>query len=249
MIKRVIAYLLLGLLAYAFFLLWTFPADRAAALLRQQVPQLQLAGVSGTAWSGRAKTVQYQSWRFTRVNWQLKPLALFTGRVEFAIAFDGEGRKGRADVAWHYDNTLRLSGVEAALPMAELAQQLGAPASLAGQLTVKLDEVALNGPRIESATGDVQWHQAEVTAPVAQKLGDYSAHITTGAAGIQAQIRDEGGPLQLEGAVRLTKDGSYHLNAKANLRDPQQSMLGQALQAAGRREPDGRVLLEYSGHL
>lgn len=247
--KQLIAYVVLGLLAYLLFLVWTFPAERAAALIRTKAPQLQLAGVTGTVWSGRAATLQYQGQRLSRFKWQFQPLALFTGRAQFAIAFDGEGRSGRADVGLSLDGSVVAQAVTAQLPIAELTPLFGVPVSLSGLIEVKLDELTVANDKIQSAQGEVQWRDAAVTSPVAQPLGAFSAQLTTEAAGIKAQLRDEGGPLQLDGTVRLINDGSYQFSAKVAVRDPQQVMLQQALQAAGRQEPDGRVLLEYNGRL
>lgn len=247
--RAAIYYLLFGLLAYLLFLVWTFPAGRAVALLRTQAPQVQLAGVSGTVWSGRAATLQYKSWRLTRCTWQFRPLALFMGRVEFAIAFDGEGRRGEANAGWRYDNTIHVSAVDVTLPMAEVAPALGVPVTLNGMVAAKLDEVVVSDGRIIGAQGQLQWRQAAITEPVGQRLGDFSAQLTSESTGIMARVRDEGGPVQLDGFIRLINDGSYQFNAKANVRDPQQTLLRQALQAAGRQEADGRVALEFSGHL
>lgn len=246
--KQLIAYLLLGLLAYALFLVWTFPADRAAALLRQQQPQLQLAGVTGTVWSGRAATVQYQGQRLARFRWQFQPLALFTGRLGFTIAFDGEGRSGSADIGLRPDGSVVVTDIDARLPLAELAPLLGMPVTLNGMAEIKLDELAFAAGAIQRAEGDIHWRQIAISEPVAQKFGDFSARFTTEEGGVKAQFRDQGGPLQLEGTLRLT-GGNYQFNARAVVRDPQQALLRQALQSAGRLEADGRVTLEYSGRL
>jgi len=248
MVKRAGAYPLLGLLAYLFFLVWTLPADRAVAMVRKQLPQLQLSGVTGTAWSGRAAALQYKTQQLSRFQWHLNPFALITGRVEFDFTFDGGGRTGMATLARRLGGALVLSDAQATLPMAEVAPLLGAPLPLNGLLEAKLDELTAVGGMVQSATGELHWRQAAITEP-AQKLGDFSAQIVTEDAGIRAQIRDEGGPLQLEGTLRLINDGNYQFNARAAVRDPQQAMLRQVLQAAGRQEPDGRVVLEYSGHL
>jgi general secretion pathway protein N len=247
--KQVVVYSLLGLLAYLLFLVWTFPADRAVALLRSQTPQLQMTGVTGTVWSGRATILQYQGQRLPRFKWQFQPLALFKAQLAFAIAFDGEGRTGSADVGLRPDGSVVVEDIDAHLPMADLATQLGIPISLNGMVEVALAELTVANDMVQSAQGTLHWREAAMTAPVAQKLGDFSAQLTTEAAGIKAQIRDEGGPLQLEGTVRLINDGSYQFSAKATVRDVQQTLLQQALQAAGRQEADGRVLLEYNGRL
>ena len=247
--KRVIGYLLFGLVAYLFFLVCTFPANPAMALLRSKVPQLQMAGVTGTAWSGRAAALQYKGQRLSRVKWSLNPFSLFTGHLEFSIAFDGEGRSGVADVAVGTNGSVTAYDVSVQLPMDDLATAFGAPVSLGGFVDVKLNEVAIAAGTLQRADGELHWRDAAVTAPVAQSLGSFSAQISTEAAGIKAQIRDDGGPLQLEGTARLINNGTYQFNAKANVRDPQQTLLQQALKASGRQEADGRIALQYSGHL
>lgn len=246
--KQLIAYLSLGLLAYGLFLIWTFPADRAAALLQKQQPQLQLTGVTGTAWSGRAATVQYQGQRLARFKWQFQPLALFKGRLGFAIAFDGEGRTGSAAIGLRPDGSVVAADIDARLPLAELAPLLDLPVTLNGVAEIKLEELTFAAGAIKRAEGDIHWRQIAISEPVAQKFGDFSARFTTEESGIKAQFRDQGGPLQLEGTLRLS-GGNYQFNARAVARDPQQTLLRQALQAAGRQEADGRVVLEYNGHL
>lgn len=251
--KQLIAYLVLGLLAYLLFLVWTFPADRAAGLLRSKVPPLQLAGVTGTVWSGRATALDYsyqgQRQRLSRFTWQFKPLALFTGRAAFAIAFDGEGRKGSANVGMKYDGSITADAIIAQLPIAELAPLFGVPVMLNGMVDVNLEALVVTEGKIVRAQGQINWRDAAVTSPITQSLGSYNAQLSTEDAGIKAQLRDEGGPLQMDGVLRLINDGSYHFNANINLRDQQQTVLKQALQAVGRQQPDGRMLLEYSGKL
>lgn len=247
--KQLFAYTALGLIAYLLFLIATFPADRALALLRPQLPQLQAAGVSGTVWSGRAAVIQYQGQRLARFTWQFQPLALLRGRAGFAIAFEGEGRSGSADVAITPGGTVTADALKARLPMAELSSLLQLPVELGGALDADLQRLEISGGRITRADGQLVLRNAAVTSPVAQPLGAFSAQLSSEDAGVRAQIRDEGGPLQLEGTLRLINDGSYQFSARASVRDPQQTMLKQVLSMAGRQEPDGRVALEYNGHL
>lgn len=249
--RAVVKYLLLGVAAYGLFLIWTFPAVRAVALLHQQLPQVpvRLSDVGGTVWSGRAAALQYQGQRLSRLNWQFRPLALFTGRLEFAVDFNGEGRSGRANIGVRYDGGVVVSAIDARLPLAELAPLLDIPVTLSGVAEIKLDELLYAANAVQRAEGEIQWRQIAVTEPVAQKMGDFSSRFTTEADGIKAQFRDLGGPMQLEGTLRLNLDGNYHFNARAVVRDPQQTLLRQALQAAGRMEGDGRITLDYSGRL
>ncbi len=247
--RQIIGYSVLGLLAYLLFLAWTFPADRALVLLRPQLPALQMSGVTGTVWSGRAATLHYHNQRFSRLTWQFQPLALFKAQPTLTITFAGDGRTGTADVGLRPDGTIVIEEAKAQLPMAELSQQLGIPVSLGGVVDVAMDKITINNSVVQSAEGKLQWRDASMTTPVLQKLGAFNIQVTTEDAGIKALINDAGGPLQLEGTARLINDGSYQFSAKAAVRDAQQTLLQQALQAAGRPESDGRILIEYHGRL
>ena len=247
--RQIIGYSALGLLAYLLFLVWTFPADRAVALLRPQIPQLQMSGITGTVWSGRAATLHYQNQRVSRLTWQFRPLTLFKAQPTFTITFNGEGRTGTANVGIRPDGTLVIEEANAQLPMAELSQQLGIPISLGGAVNVAMDKITINNNFVQSAEGKLQWRDASMTASILQKLGNFNVQISTEDAGIKALINDESGPLQLDGTARLINDGSYQFSAKAAVRDAQQTLLQQVLRAAGRQEPDGRTLIEYHGRL
>ncbi|MCW9089051.1 MAG: type II secretion system protein N, partial [Gammaproteobacteria bacterium] len=88
--RRWLGYGLLGLVAYGLFLLLLFPAhfawSFAAEPLRQQLPQIEIAGVSGRLWQGEAVSVRYNSRQVGRLQWRLKPLSLLSGKLGLPIS-------------------------------------------------------------------------------------------------------------------------------------------------------------------
>ncbi len=246
---RIVAYVVLGLLAFAGFLLATFPAERAFALLGEQVPNVRAAGLSGTAWSGKAGTLQVGGRNLEKLQWQLKPWSVLSGQLELDVQLDGEDVAGQASIGLKPDGTIELTDVDLRLSAAEMAAQFKAPVDLAGQFIVQLQSAELMGQKILSAEGVIRWQQAALVSPLDQPLGEFVAQLSTEAEGIKAQIKDEGGPLQLDGVAQLAPDDSYHFNGSVSVRDARQKLLVQAVGAMGRPGKDGRVPLRYSGRL
>lgn len=246
---RLIAYIVVGLLAYGAFLVATFPATQAVALLQQQLPQVRAAGVTGTAWSGEAAVLQVAGHNLERVDWRIKPWSVLLGELEIELALDDPDLNGHVTLGLKPDGAVHLSDVDLRLAAAEFSRLFNVPAGLGGQFELQLQSAALRGRNIQSAEGLLRWRRAAVTAPVVQPLGEFVAQLTTTEGGIQAQVKDEGGPLQLDGTALLTPAGAYNFNGAVAVRDPQQQMLVQGVRALGRAGADGRVALRYAGSL
>ncbi len=251
--KRIVAYVVLGLLAYVGFLLVSFPAERAFAMLSQQLPNLRAAGLSGTAWSGQASVLQIQGQNLEKLRWQLKPWSVLFGQLELDIQLDGADVAGKASIGLQPDGAIQLTDVDLRLSAAEMSTQFKVPVDLGGQFIVQLQSAKLMGQKVLSAEGLVRWQRAALVSPFAQPLGEFVTQLSTEADGdqieIRAQVKDEGGPLQLGGVASLKSDGGYNFNGSVSVRDTQQQLLVQGVKAMGRPGSDGRVPLRYSGRL
>jgi hypothetical protein len=87
-------YLLLGTIAFLVFLVVMAPASSVLRIaddeFRQQLPELRLAGISGSIWEGSG-TVQYRQFPAVAVNWKLSPLPLLSRAVASSASFTAEG--------------------------------------------------------------------------------------------------------------------------------------------------------------
>jgi general secretion pathway protein N len=247
--RRIVGYVVLGLVAYVGCLLVSFPAERAFALLDQQVPNVRVAGLSGTAWSGQARVLQVDGRNLEKLQWQLNPLSVLFGQLELEIQLGGADVAGEARIGLQPDGSVELSDVNLTLSAAEMSSRFQVPVNLGGQFVVQLQNAQLKGQTLLSAEGLVRWQRAAVVSPFAQPLGEFVAQLSTDADGIKAQVKDEGGPLQLDGVANLKTDGSYNFNGSVSVRDVQQPLLVQGVKAMGRPGKDGRVPLRYSGRL
>ncbi len=246
---RLVGYVVLGVLAYAGFLIASFPAERAFALLNMEAMNVRAAGLSGTAWSGKAVLLQVEGRNLERVSWQVKPWSVLLGQLNIDVELDGTELAGSANVGLHADGLIQLSAVDLQVSAAEVSALLNTPVDLGGRFDVQLQSAELMGQLIRSAEGNIRWQRAGVVSPIAQPLGEFVAELTTEEAGVKGLVKDEGGPLQLDGIVMLSPDGAYDFNGSVGVRDRQQTMLVQGVQAMGRPGKDGQVPLQYSGRL
>lgn len=252
--KRPVVYASLGLLAYLISLVATFPAalaHRWAEPLLKGVP-VQLEGIEGDIWTGRVNSLHVQRRPLGALSWSLSPVALLLGTLEldWALAM-GEGSV-QGEARLNRDGELLLNNVKGRVPVQQITRIYPVPMVVVdGLVSVRLDELGMNGQQLTHAQGQLGWHQAEIVAPQGHSLGDLilSLEARKGEGGIRGLFKDQGGPLQAEGEVVLEPNGRYHLNGKVGAREGSASSLGQSLKMLGRPDASGLHQLKFTGKL
>ncbi|HEX6632487.1 MAG TPA: type II secretion system protein N [Usitatibacter sp.] len=191
---------LLGIAAYAAFLVATVPARWVAARLALP-PGVSLDAVEGTVWNGGGRIAAMGAQADLR--WHLVPAALASARLAFAVQAAGDGLDARAVLA-------RTPGGYEAREVAVRADaaQLAAAVPLlaawrpAGRLSLSAPAIAWDGARARgSARGE--WRDASLALAAVRPLGDY-----------RVEARAEGGPAAftvstLAGALRIAGHGTF----------------------------------------
>ena len=250
--KRSLAYMLLGLAAYLLFLVAQLPAQQVYARLapRLHLP-LQLYQIRGSVWHGEAAVASWGAQRFEHLRWRLRPQALLLGRLEV----DLELRKGAGrlqtiiGLSMGGERYLRAGRVH--LPLAEVESLVSRePLGLTGNLEVTLERLTVAAGRILAARGKLSIENAGLAPPLKVKVGNFRVDFETTEDGvIEGIIKDQGGPLQVQGLLRLQQDGRYRLTAELAARDPQRRDIRQALRYLGNPSPAGKVSVVRTGRL
>lgn len=192
--------------------------------------------------------------RLDSVRWKLKFLPLLRGRLQVDLTFTtSDGSPGSASVGRSLGGTLYLDKVNARLPAAQIATLLPPNPMmvgvLGGTLDVKLQELVVGAASIEKVRGTVDWKGGTVLSPKPVNLGDFSVTFVDTGQGVEAQVRDQGGPLEANGTLRLAQDGSYEFKGALATRNTASPELTQALQFIGRPGADGKIPISYTGRL
>lgn len=249
--KSTVGYILFAVAAYAAFLLASFPADRAYAMFKHRLPpQVQLYGIDGSVWHGEADVAQVGAYRLAPLSWHYRPLGLLSGRLDVGLRFrEGPGRAAGV-VGVYPTGGLHMGDLDAAVPVSELVRLLDLPMiDLEGSLELTVDDARLKSSHITALDGTLTWRKAQVVKPAAYRLGDLEARFSTKNGVVNGTLKDNGGPLQMDGIVILKPDGTYQLNVNLANRDATQPGLTQLLHSLGRPGPGGKVIVTQSGKL
>lgn len=243
----------LGAGAYLAFTLASFPAGTAYRWFAP--PGVELAGVEGTLWSGRAALGSAAGLALRDIGWRVRPLQLLLGRA----AVDLEARLADGFVSGRIVATpgsVRFRDVRAStsLPMLRTVLPIQGTQGLA---SVVLTELELEGGWPLEIVGELRLSQLEVPpfVPAGRQglipLGNYTVQFEeTADATIAARLSDAGGPLEASGTVAIDQSRSYTLDLLVKPRPEASAELIEGL-AIMTAEPDaaGRRRLTLTGSL
>ncbi len=245
--------LLFGIAAYLLFLLILFPATTAWSLFVSEKLPLQLGGISGSVWEGSATQATWRGRPLGALHWDLQFLPLLLGKLgaDFSLQFQNGYMQGEVEVPMSF-GSLSLAELKGQLPVVKaMSFAPPLPVTLAG--TVSLDIPKLELDQATSAlnvSGRINWHGAEVLSPKAFKMGNLQADIATDEkGGVAAQLKDLGGPLQLDAQLRFMSDRNYKLSGTVAAAGDAEPSLQQALNWLGKTDRDGRYHLDLDGQL
>jgi hypothetical protein len=249
-IVKLFLWLLAALLLVGIVVAWTFPADVAWRYVAPRVPLLQLQGVSGTVWQGRAGNATAFGRPLGAIEWTIPRMPLLARRVVADVALRGGEIEATGSVVRASDGTVRVVGMHFRLP-AELAQPaLDIPSlRLVGNVEGTIDEATVIGGWVCGARGSARWIDAGVSGAAEARFGALLADFASQSDGsIGGRVRDDGSSnLAVDGQF-VVRSGQFDANAQLLARndDPQ---VREALRYIGEPQLDGSSLLKIHGQL
>jgi general secretion pathway protein N len=246
--------LLVGIVVYLVALAATLPAALAWRWVAEQWPAargVEVGGVAGTLWSGEAVAIRSDALDLGELRWRLQPGGLLGGALAYGLelaALDG-----------HAAGSLRLRPASATLrqwratlPASRLRELLPRlPLALDGQLVLDLPHLQIDhAGSVRAITGTLGWLDAAAGLSEPLALGDLRAELSRADDGaVLAEIRDQGGPIRVQGLLRLAADRSYNLDLELNPGSGAAPELRSALQALARADAAGVHRLVLNGRL
>lgn len=218
------------------------------ALAQQQV---QLAGIDGTLWTGRAAQVVVRGVALGEMKWELSPWKIVLGRIEAHLELTGDDTNVTTRLSWKMgSHRWQLEQLEGRLP-ATLIKALTPrlPAVPTGDITMAVSQAQFDAMRLSSLEGKAIWNKGGISSPMAIAMGDLVAEFKTESNTINGHIHDTGGPLQLDSQLNLMPDGSYRLNGKASVRAGANPALATSLSLLGQPDGKGETTFHFAGRL
>jgi general secretion pathway protein N len=250
-VKRGIAIaglVLATLLVAALALFALAPAELAYRVAGHRLAPLTLDGISGSVWRGRATQWVVQGIALGALEWQLERGPTVAGSAKGEVRAIGDQVSGTARFE-RVDDGWSLSEVQGRFPAPLLAPALDIPGlALLGNIELDLDTVRIAEGQLATAAGTVTWRGLGVRGIAALMLPGVEMRIqTTGERSLEAQVRDLGGPLAIDGRLNLA-DGGFTAEVDLVPRE-NEPRLEEILKFVGERRPDGGSHLRIEGTL
>jgi hypothetical protein len=202
--KRGISLGIAAAAAFLLFLIVRFPAQWASGALPQGIGCGELGG---TLWSGTCAGLVVNGAALGDVGWTFHPLRLLTGRLSLDLSLRPPSGLARGRIERSLAGTITADNVHADLPLDR--SLVGAlPPGMHATVQADLASVRLRGKRIEAIRGQIDVRG--LTDGKGSLIGDYRLSFP-GDPGAEpvGRLSDLGGPLAVQGTVRLTREPGY----------------------------------------
>ena len=205
-----------GVIAFLVFLVALVPAT---AVMRWLPPDITVAGIDGTIWSGSASSLGFKGRPLGAVSWSCRPWPLLA--LEWSCRVELQPAGGAVSAALSGDfNGLDIEArdLSGRLPIT-LFEGVVTPRGWTGQLDLDVTQARIAGGLPQDAAGKIIVRGLKGPGPGGEVLGDFELTIGEGAVGtgtLSGRLTDLGGPLHVRGTIELKRDRSYFASGEVS---------------------------------
>ncbi len=243
--SMIFAVLLVMLAVFA----WSCPAELAYRVVGERLGPLKLSGLSGSVWSGHARSVSFFDQSLGTLDWQLAAIPLTRREVSLHLALSGGSVTASGQIVRRADALVELHDAAFHLPAMLLAPVLDIPSlKPVGEIDGTVARATLQGGWIGEAQGSARWVNPGMSGAIEARFGDIQADFSpSGDGAIAGVIRDLGGALAVSGTFQV-RAGQLDSNATLEARDNDPQII-ETLRYIGEPLAEGRSLLKIHGQL
>ncbi|GAC1461158.1 MAG: hypothetical protein PVSMB6_21460 [Steroidobacteraceae bacterium] len=240
--KRTIWLILFGVLVFAGIVVARLPASWA---LPGPASGIACSDAGGTVWNGTCSGLTLQSQPIGDLSWEVHASRLFAGKLNTALVLPRATGTAHGNVEIGLDKKITGHDIQADLPLdPELAAAL--PPNIRGvrgKLHADLTHLRVDGQAIKAIQGVIEAHDlTDGEGSSAQRLGSYSLTFPPSTGGDPVgRLKDlGGGPLAVEGTLRLTPEPGFDLEGLVTALPAAPPDLARDIQFLGSPDPQGR---------
>lgn len=203
-----------GIAAFLVFLVALVPAT---VLTRWLPPEVAVAGLDGTIWSGRASNVSLQGRALDAASWSCRPWPLLVLEWSCRVLLQPSGGQVSVSLSGDFDaDEIEARDLTGNLPIT-FFEGIATPKGWTGQLDLDVAKARIAGGLPQEAEGKLFVRGLKAPGPGGALLGDFELTIGEGAVGtgtLTGRLSDLGGPLRVRGTIELKRDRSYFMSGE-----------------------------------
>jgi hypothetical protein len=240
--KRTIWLILFGVLVFAGIVVARLPATWVLPAPKYGVT---CSDVDGTVWTGTCTGLTVQQQPVGDLSWDVHASRLLAGKLNADIVITRPTGTAQGNVEVGFDKNISARDVKADLPLdRELVAALPPNLqSLRGKIHAELAHVRVEGQALKAIQGVVEARDlTDGEGSNAERWGSYSLTFPPSTSGDPVgQLRDlGGGPLAVEGTLRLTPEPGFDLEGLVTARPTASPDLAKDIQFLGSPDAQGR---------
>jgi general secretion pathway protein N len=237
-VKRGFWITLLAVVAFAAIVLARLPASWVVP-----APPANTActAVDGSIWSGECTGLRVGGSPVGDVVWDVYALRLLAGKLSAHLVITRSTASAWGDVEIGFDKKITARNVQVDTPLdPALMPQL--PSGLHGNVHADIALARVEKGIVTQLQGRIEAHNLEEQDRDRKitPLGDYSLTFPGGSGEPTGQLRDLGGPLAVEGTLRLTREPGFDLQGLVTARREAVPELANNIQFLGSADAQGR---------
>ncbi len=242
--KRPLLLTLLALVAFTAVVAARLPASWVLPMAHRE---LRCARVAGSVWDGYCGGATVHGTSLGTVTWRVHPAELLKARLAAHVAAVRANASMSADVAIGLGGTVAARNVMIDLPL-EPALVPALPPFISGKATADLSRLEVTRAGVvKHIQGRIEVRHLIDSSGQVTPLGSFIVTFPGGAGEPVGRLRDLGGPLAVEGSVRLTAQPGYVLKARVAARSDAVPSLLNALEYLGTPDAEGRRPFALAG--
>ena len=240
--KRPLAISLVGLVVFVAIVIARLPAQW---LIPKNAP-FSCATLEGTLWAGTCGGLSAAGQSLGELSWELRPLALLRARLGAQVTLIHPAGRVSAEAEVGAGGLVQARDLHADFAL-DPRLMPGLPGQLHGLAHADLELLALKGGALTALKGTLEARNLEERSGDVTPLGSFAVRFPGGGGEPLGQVHDLGGPLSLEGTLRLPRAGGYELEALVAARPGAPPALENNLRILGTPDEAGRRQLTVSG--
>ncbi len=247
--KRTVLLILLAVLVFVGIVVARLPASWA---MPDPKIGVTCSDADGTIWNGTCTGLTFQQQPFGDLSWEVHASRLLAGKLNADISLTRASGSARANVEVGFDRKITARDIQADLPIDQDLVSALPPnlRGLRGRLHAQLTLLRISGQTVGAIEGTIEAHDlTDGAGGSAQRWGSYSLQFPPSSGGDPiGQLRDlGGGPLAVEGTLRLTREPGFDLEGLVAARPTAPPDLAKDIQFLGSPDAQGRRPFSLAG--
>lgn len=211
-------------------------------------PEIAVGGIHGTIWGGEARAASASGIYLSEIEWRMRPLALFLGKLQYTVTARPSYGTFNSDVSFGFGGDITFSELESNVSLQLIESMVGIN-GLRGTASAKFERLQISDGIAVAADGTLDVRGLVLPLVSRSSIGGYSAEFFTQDTGVVASVEDTDGIVDLAGSLSIGSDRAYEFLGQLAAKPETPEQVLQQMQFLGSANERGQYELRLEGQL